>query len=749
MRKLMWFTVGFTAACALGIYLSYGIWLLLAALFCLPGAILLGIKGSERRKQTALVLLGSAVCFLWLFFYDGIYLSSARNLDGETKFLSIEITDNSYDLGYGTVTEGKIRLGRRSYRVCVYLDDTQLLKPGDRVSGNFQLRYTASGGAQTETSHQGEGIFLLCYSQGDAVITAGDPGKLDYLGVRLRNFITALMDNIFPEDTVGFARALLLGDSSLLTYEEDRAFQVSGLRHMIAVSGLHVSILFSLVYLLVGKQRGLTAIIGIPVLFLFAAVAGFTPSITRACIMQVLMILAMLLKREYDPPTALSFAVVTMLIANPQTITSVSFQLSVACMVGIFLFSQRINAYLLDEKRFGPAKRKTLRARLTRWICGSVSVTLGAMVTTTPLCAWYFGCVSLVGILSNLLILWVISFVFYGIMLACIAGAVYLPAGKAVAWCVSYLIRFVLFGAKNLSRVPFGAVYINNAYTVAWLIFCYVLLGVFLFGKNKRPLLFACCVLLSLGAALTAYRVEVRKNDFLVTVLNVGQGQSIVLQKEGRFYLVDCGGNTPELAADTAANYLLSIGVTCLDGIIVTHYDVDHTEGIELLLTQVDAENLYLPDVPDTGSARRKLEKADVENVHWVKPDTACPVEEGNITLFSAAEDKTDNESSICVLFQPKDYDILITGDRTVAGERALMAQTELPELEVLIAGHHGADTSSGVELLRKTSPSVVIISVGAGNRFGHPSVEALERFERYGCTVLRTDLAGTITIGA
>jgi competence protein ComEC len=148
------------------------------------------------------------------------------------------------------------------------------------------------------------------------------------------------VESAFPADTAAFAKALLLGDSSGLNYELDTAFKLSGIRHIIAVSGLHVSILFSLMYILAGKRKVLTALLGIPVLFLFAAVAGFSPSIVRACVMQVLMIVAMLLDKEYDPPTALSFAVLLMLAVNPSAVTSVSLQLSVGCMMGIFMFSQ-------------------------------------------------------------------------------------------------------------------------------------------------------------------------------------------------------------------------------------------------------------------------------------------------------------------------------------------------------------------------------------------------------------------------
>lgn len=748
MRRLMWFAIGFAGACALGIYLSYGIWLLLAALFCLPSAIVLGRRNSQNRKRTSLALWGCLVCFLWLFGYDSLYLSSARELDGQTEILAVEITDYGNQMDYGTVAEGKLKIDNKTYRVRVYLEGEQSLSPGNRIEGKFRLRYTAAGGAQKETYHQGEGIFLLAYQEEEPVISFCQPGYLEYLGPRLRYKITGIMDLVFPADVNGFARALLLGDSSLLTYEEDRVFQISGLRHIIAVSGLHVSILFSLVYMLAGKHRGLTALIGIPVLLLFAAAAGFTPSITRACLMQILMILGLLLNREYDPPTALSFAVVTMLFVNPQTITSMSFQLSASCMVGIFLFSQRITNYLLNEKRLGAAKGKPVCVRLIQWLCSSVAATLSAMTTTIPLCVWYFGCVSLVGILSNLLTLWVISFIFYGIMLACTAGAIWLPLGKAIAWCAGWAIRYVLLVAKTLSAFPLAAVYVYSTYIVAWLVFCYILFAVFLSSREKHPVLFTCCIMIALGISIGASYLEARADAYRITMLDVGQGQCIILQNETGYYLVDCGGDTPEKAADMAGDYLLSMGITCLDGIIVTHYDTDHAGGIPLLLTRISAQKLYLPNVQDTGSIRDQLIRTCGERIIWVEPEAIVTIPEADIRVFAAAPGESDNESSLCILFQPENCDILITGDRTASGERALMAQTELPELEILIAGHHGGASSTGDELLKKTSPAVVLISVGEDNMYGHPSRLTLDRLSLHGCKVFRTDIEGTIIIG-
>jgi len=746
MRKLMWFSIGFAVACAAGVYWIDGPWLLLLAICVLVAAVALRFLKSKASGITVMVLAGCIAGLVWLFGYDWLYLSEARALDGREVALDLQVTDYSYETDRGIGADGIASLGDKEYKIRFYLYEKTELSPGDRVEGIFRLRYTADGGERAPTYHQGKGIFLLANSSDEAQIIRTEQVPEQYFAVFLRRNILTILDAVFPEDARGFARALLLGDSSLLSYEQDTAFQTSGIRHVIAVSGLHVSILFSLVYLLSGKRRFLTALLGIPVLFLFAAVAGFSPSIGRACIMQGLMILALLFNKEYDPPTALAFSVLVMLAVNPLTITSVSFQLSVGCMVGIFLFSGRISAYLYDEKRLGSAKGKSLKARLKRWIVGSVSVTLSAMVTTTPLCAYYFGMVSLVGILTNLLTLWVISFIFYGIMAACILGAVWVPAGTVIASVVAWPIRYVLWIAKMLGSFPLAAVYTESVYIILWLACSYLLLAAFLYSKEKHPVLLGGCIGICLCVALGLSWVEPQMDDYQVTVLNVGQGQSILLQTDHKTYLVDCGGDSDENAANLVASRLLSHGIFRLDGLILTHYDKDHAGGTKLLLSRISADTLYLPDVADESGIREELAEGYGMHIAWVPYESQLEIGE-YLTVFSARKGKTDNESSLCVLFQPGKCDILITGDRTSIGERALLADFAIPDLEALIVGHHGARTSTSLELLKQTSPEVAVISAGADNRYGHPSVEVLERLALFGCKVLRTDQDGTIVL--
>jgi len=743
MRTLMWFAIGFAAACFFGMYLVTGAWLILLFGFAIAATVPLFFLKNKAARITAVVLLGLSAGLLWQYGFDALYLQTARGYDGETVSTVATVSDYSFETQFGVAVDGKISLDGKSYKVRIYLTDYSELSPGDTIQADFRLRLTTRDSLQGSTYHQGDGIFLLAYTRSDAKIQKAPSVPLKYYPAKLRREITSLLDNTFPADTLAFARALLLGDGNLLDYETDTAFKLSGVRHVIAVSGLHVSILFSLVYLVSGRRRFLTAILGIPVLFLFAAIAGFTPSVMRACIMQGLIVVSVMVKKEYDPPTALAFAVLTMLAVNPMTITSVSFQLSVGCVIGILLFYEKINAYLL--KLCKCPKGHGWKARILRWLCSSVSITLSAMVFTTPLSAVYFGTVSLVGIITNLLTLWILSAIFYGIMLACVAAVIYLPAGMLIARIVSWGIRYVQLVAKLMASVPFSAVYTCSKYIVVWLVFSYILIGIFLVSKKKMPGLLAICIVLMLIACIGVSCMVPCMDDYRVTVFDVGQGQAVLVQSDGKHYLVDCGGDSPAIAADTVAAELLSQGINRLDGVILTHYDLDHAGGVPYLLTRVDADAIYLPDMEDNNGICESLQSSFGDRVKIISREKRIESESMRISLFPSADGTKGNESCMCILFQVKECDILITGDRNTSGEKELLYQIQLPELELLVVGHHGSASATGFELLEKVRPKAAVISVGADNYHGHPSTEVLKRLELFGCCVLRTDLDGTI----
>ena len=737
MRKLMWLTIGFALGCGICTYGGRvpGIF---PDCFLLAGSLGLLVAGRKWAGclRPGALLLGCALSFVWFAGYNAVYLRPVLTADGQERNMEITVTDYSVPTNYGARTEGTIALGDRKYSAAVYLREETELAPGDTVAGIFRFRVTAPEGNETSSYFYSKGIFLVLYQAEEITVEKGTGTERKYLPVVLAGRIGRILEETFPADTQPFAKALLLGDTSNLDYETDTALKISGIRHVVAVSGLHISILYSLICLLTVRKPVLTALMGIPVLLLFSAVAGFTPSVTRACVMILLMLLAQLFERDYDPPTALSASVLLMLLVNPTAIASVSLQLSAGCVAGILLFQQPVREWLLSvlpEK--GPE-------RIRNVFCTSVSVTISAMSLTTPLSAYYFGMVSLVGVLTNFLTLWVVTLVFNGIVAVCALHLLWAKGAAVLAAVLSWPIRFVLTVAELLADFPVAAVYTESGCIVAWLVFVYLLLAVFLAGKEKRPGVLLCCGCIGLCAAMLAAWTEPRLDDSRFTVLDVGQGQSILLQSSGKTFLVDCGGDDPEETADLIAEELLSQGITTLDGIVLTHYDADHADALSNLLCRVDTKLLVLPDTHHEGSMTELPE----ETV-YVWEDLKLTWGDDAMTVYGPVYSGSDNENSLCVLFDTQKCDILITGDRSEFGERMLLRRTELPDVDVLVAGHHGAADSTSEQLLAAVTPETVVISVGENNIYDHPAPALLQRLEDFGCRVFRTDRDGKIII--
>ncbi len=739
----MWFGIGFGGACFLCVYfLESALYIpaLISASLLLAGCIGFYTKWHHARLP-AVILFGVIVGMSWMILLNAFYYDTARSYDGQSGYLSVLVTDHPKETQYGFMTEGKIYLDGKPYKVNLYLAPEEKAQLGDTVTGYFSLRSCLSGGSHDVQYNRANGVFLIVSGGKNVRINRPDSLPLSCYPAKIRLAMTELLGRIFPENTLAFARALLLGDTDAIDFQTDWILKVSGIMHVVSVSGMHVSILFGLVYILTGRKRLLVALLGIPVLFLFSAIVGFGPSVTRACLMHGIMVLSMFTRREYDAPTSLSFAVLLMLLSNPYNICNISFQLSVGCMVGMIAFADPIRNWLLNRRRLGKFKCR----KIMSGIATSVGISIGASIVTAPLSALYFGMVSLIGVVTNLLTLWMLTYVFYGIMAAAAFAIVFEPLGICLAWLSAWGIRYTLCVAEALARVSFAAVFTDSIYIVFWLVLVYLLLAVFILTKKKHPTVFGCCATVGLILAMLLSWSEPLTDECRVTVLDVGQGQCILLQSSGKNYLVDCGGNSDESAARTAARRLLSQGINRLDGVIVTHYDRDHAGGVELLMSIVPADALYLPIPVQEDTVSDSLVSNPMLTCYTVSAVQKISYADTSISLIPPKAGNDDNESGLCILFQTKNCDILITGDRNESGERELMADLELPRLELLIGGHHGSKYSTCDALLEATRPEYVFFSVGFGNPYGHPAPEVLERIRKYGCVYYRTDLYGTI----
>jgi len=736
MRILMWFTLGFGAACALCAYILpsdlflYGC---AAGILCVAACLPLLRKISAARIYLA-VFLGITVAVAWNLVLHHNYLKGAIALDGNVRESVITVSEYPVATDFGCRVEGTVSCTDRTYSVQAYLDEDVVLTPGDQITGTFYFRYTGPQG-KNNTWLLGNGIYLTASAKEDIAYSAGVTA-LHHQGAIWRHSILQMIQTLFPEDTAPLAKALLLGYTEDLSYETDTHFKVSGIRHVIAVSGLHVSVLYGFIMAVTGKKRFLAALLGIPSLLLFAAVTGFTPSVVRACVMVGMMLLADLIGREYDSATALSAACLLMLLKNPFVIFSVSFQLSVGCVAGILLFSSPLQGWITEKLSTGKKKPP----RIVHWIAAGVSVTLGAMSLTTPLSALYFGSVSLIGLVTNLLTLWLISLIFIGIILAVVLGLIAGSVGGFLAWALSWPMRLVMLAARGASLMPLAAVYTASPYIAFWIVFVYLLLAVRFFFRKSDPMMLIFSAALGLFLAVGCSWAEPLTHECTVTAIDVGQGQSVLIQSEGKNYLIDCGGDSDTAAADKVANKLLSQGIRKLDAVILTHCDADHAGGLPYLLTRVDTAALFIPSA-EAGYVPPKTKAT----VIWVDREIQISGKSSLMRIIPPISGNRDNEKSLCILFETENCDILITGDRSAAGERMLMKQCELPEVDLLIAGHHGSKYSTCLEFLYTVRPENVFISVGADNVFGHPAEEMLARLRSFDCNIYRTDQHGTI----
>ncbi len=747
MRKLCAFAGPFSAAVFAALFLLPERFWLPVGLCCGLGALAGMFFRGDGRLRCILTALGLSAGLLWLCAYTALFHTGAEALAGSEETVEAVAADWPRETAYGCSVAVRVCPEEGgSVKTQLYLaagKDGSLpaLRPGDRLtfSGRFRLADTVAG-EESEYYHA-RGITLIAYADGGATAVIR-PERIPprYWPAWIAKALKDSVRRCFPDSAAPLAAALITGDRSGLPGALYSALRRSGIAHVVAVSGLHVSVLSGLLAVLLGRRRH-SAVAGILLVFFFAAVAGDSPSVLRAAFMQSMLLLAPLLGRENDTPTSLCAILLLLLVHNPYAAASVSLQLSFAAVAGICLFTGR-----LWERWDGKLPRKGLGGKALRFAAASLATTLGAVVFTTPLSAYYFGSLSLIAPVTNLLTLWAVSGAFLGALAVALLGLLFPAAAALPVW---YLQKM----AELLSRLPFASVGTDSIYLRLWLLLGYALLLLWLFwrGEQKRMLLPVGAGGLCLCAALLLTAASRTSGRLSVSVLDVGQGQSVVLYSQGRCALVDCGGSGLSDPGDTAADYLQSLGTARLDLLVLTHYHTDHACGVPQLLERLEVERLLLPDVEPEEPLRREIEAAaqahGVELVYLTQ-DAHVTLGGASLRVYAPLGDGGANEEGLSVLCTAGAFDALITGDMNAAVERRLIKYGALPDLELLVAGHHGSKYATSEELLLATTPERAVLSVGY-NTYGHPADETLERLAAAGCEIYRTDWMGTVRITA
>ena len=576
----------------------------------------------------------------------------------------------------------------------------------------------------------------------------------------------------------GIIGAIILGDKTDLDSDIKELYSVSGIAHILAISGLHISFIGMAIYRLLRRRfRFLfSAAVSIPVVLSFGIMSGFGISTIRAIIMFILKIIGEVLGRKYDAITAISLAGLVLLVQNPFVVCNSGFQMSFGAIIAIVLILPIVEEILNTDNKI----IKVLSANFT------ISLVMN------PILAWNYYELPTFSFLLNIVVVPLMSVVIVSSIVGIFCSCIMFGFGKAVIFPGCGILELYTFLCNIINKSSVASIVVGQP-KVTIIIVYYAILLVVLFGlKNIRTkytraekerniikketglvlekkakkerrikgqnvkLRLACIVGFLLLNCLIYY---IPNPGFYITFINVGQGDGILIHGDNGTKVMVDGGSTSEkqVAKNCIVPYLNAEGIGTIDYSIITHTDKDHISGILEILennnsNRIRIKNLVMPDINMKDDTYNELiEKAKLKkiNVLYIKKGDTLSLGKTKIKCIypettTTASDKNDYCTVLSV--KNKTSKILLTGDISKEIEEKIKDDIE-ENYTVLKVAHHGSNYSSSEKFLKKVNPKYSIISVGKNNSYGHPGNETMERLRKQGGVIYRTDEKGGITI--
>ncbi|MBT9693730.1 DNA internalization-related competence protein ComEC/Rec2 [Eubacterium ventriosum] len=576
----------------------------------------------------------------------------------------------------------------------------------------------------------------------------------------------------------GIIGAIILGDKTDLDSDIKELYSVSGIAHILAISGLHISFIGMAIYRLLRRRfRFLfSAAVSIPVVLSFGTMSGFGISTIRAIIMFILKIIGEVLGRKYDAITAISLAGLVLLVQNPFVVCNSGFQMSFGAIIAIVLILPIVEEILNTDNKI----IKVLSANFT------ISLVMN------PILAWNYYELPTFSFLLNIVVVPLMSVVIVSSIVGIFCSCIMFGFGKVVIFPGCGILELYTFLCNIINKSSVASIVVGQP-KVTIIIVYYAILLVVLFGlKNIRTkytraekerniikketglvlekkakkerrikgqnvkLRLACIVGFLLLNCLVYY---IPNPGFYITFINVGQGDGILIHGDNGTKVMVDGGSTSEkqVAKNCIVPYLKAEGIGTIDYSIITHTDKDHISGILEILennnsNRIRIKNLVMPDINMKDDTYNELiEKAKLKkiNVLYIKKGDTLSLGKTKIKCIypettTTASDKNDYCTVISV--KNKTSKILLTGDISKEIEEKIKDDIE-ENYTVLKVAHHGSNYSSSEKFLKKVNPKYSIISVGKNNSYGHPGNETMERLRKQGGVIYRTDEKGGITI--
>lgn len=642
-----------------------------------------------------------------------------------------------------------LSIGKNS-KVLAYIIQQEPCKIGSRVQILGICAYPGApenpGMFDEREYYASQGISMLVKK---AVIEKTD-GKEDLLRETLkkcRNCMKQILCRICPKEEYGILCAMILGDKGELDQEIKELYQAGGVLHMLAISGLHVSLLGAGLFGML-RKTGLSipkgAVISGGVLILYGCMTGMSPSAVRAILMFLIFLGSQAAGRTYDSVTALLVSAVFALMKSPEQIAMSGFLLSYGAVAGTV-----ISPVLLGKGRRG----------------GNLKISFSVWMVTLPLVSRFYYRVPMYGILLNLIVLPLMPVIMISGMAGIAAGFLSAELGTFFAAPAYYGLKMVAFLCRIIKILP-GCSWVTGRLSsmqigIYYLIFLILLLC---FAKKQKIGLIQRAFGIILIISIVCFQMPAK---WTMTFLNVGQGDGICIRMPGgAVWMVDGGSSDREkLGEYSLSPYLEYQGIEIVDYWMVSHFDGDHISGLmEILETYhpglhgsnssgISIGCLVIPDLDETNEKKERLLELAGQNHIPVRKvsegDEIC--QEETVCRVLAPSKVTsygdENEASMVLEISYPGFRALLTGDMGEEGEQKLLEKGLIRKTDVLKAGHHGSKMSTGEGLLQTASPTVAVISCGSGNRYGHPHEEVLDRLEEEEIRILRTDESGAIDI--
>jgi len=631
-----------------------------------------------------------------------------------------------------------------------------------------------------------QGIYSVIYYPGVEILDRGQGFKPRQWIYSLRERLSASLARALPEPQGSLAQGILLGLRSNIPDSLNQAFSRTGTAHILAISGLNISIviaiLLSLGILVFGRQRSIYIWLALGVIWLYTLLAGMNPPVIRAAIMGSLFLIAEYLGRQGSAIIALAFAAAVMVGIQPQLLWSVSFQLSFLAMAGLIFFYP----YFQTWGRKGVARLFKNREKIVPTasiITDGFASTLAAIVAVGPLIAYNFGVVSLVGPPATFFSLPALPAIIVTTALVAFAGLFAPLMAQILGWLAWLFLSYFLSVVQGFDALPFSSFQVATIST--WHIWGYyaILAGVIALlnyrnqladfssrltsgikkaaqGIPKPRLGFSTkwLVLPLLIVAILVWSVALTMPDdkLHVSFLDVGQGDAILIQTpNGQDILIDGGPDSQKVNLELSKK--LPFWDRTIDFVVCTHSQADHITGLVEVLQRYKVKQVLEPGVSYNSSIYQEwCNLVEEKQIKRDKAQAGQEIDLGNgiklevlnppASLWEGTSDDVDNNGVVLRLSWGK-VSFLFTADIREEVEFALIGQRANLKSTVLKVSHHGSKTSTSQQFLAAVDPEVAVISVGEDNPFGHPSPEVLERLiDRVGeDNVYRTDEDGTI----